>query len=693
MIWVTAGAADAFRALAQRASNPPLIDGRLSELEWQAAPPVTGFLQVEPVTGAAPSIKSDVRLLYDANALYIGLRAFDSRPDRITARQLQRDADLGNDDHLTVVLGPFGNARDGYLFRVNPLGAQQDGLIYDGAELRTDWDGLWSAAGHIDQQGWTAELAIPFAALSYVPRLQSWRLNLERRIARLNERVRWQTPRREVDVTALQVAGELTGLTRLRQGFGLRLRPSLNVTAAHDGRLDAGAEPSLDAFYQLTPAVTASLTLNTDFAETEVDERRVNLTRFPLFFPEKRDFFLQDAGLFEFGGIAESPLPFFSRRIGLDERGVPIDIDGGIKLTGRTEQFDFGVLSTRVAASEDTPATTLSVARAKMNLTRQTSLGVIATDGDPLRYADSRLLGFDARYRAEQFLGRSDIVDLGVWTQTTEAENAGNGSAFGLFIDYPNPGWTGNASFEHIDRDFRPALGFVDETGIRQGGGELGYWNITDAGADIIPQFDWNLRTDTDGGFRASTLNPEVYLENAAGDYFFPELYVEREKLIDDFEILPGLVIPAGNYRYENVYFGFGSSFDRALAFEAFVSCCEFYDGARRDIGLDLFWRPSAHFGLALGAELNDLDLPGGSFLVQTLSLGLDWRPFRAFSLNNIVQYDNVSERIGLNSRLRYNFASGRDLFIVLNHDAGGRASASGRGTQFIIKLAWTFML
>ncbi len=679
-----------------RATAPLVLDGQIDETDWQLAPAVTDFAQAEPSPGAPPSAVTEARILYDATHLYIAVRAHDPLPKAITARQLQRDAELDYDDHFTLVLGPFANARDGYLFRINPLGAQQDGLIFDGAELRADWDGLWRAETAVDADGWTAEIAIPFSTLSLDPTIDAWRFNMERRIARDNERIRWRGARAELEVSALQVAGRLSGLNDLRRGYGIRIKPSLSLTPTYDAvsdNLSLKLEPSLDAFYQYSPSSTLAMTLNTDFADTEIDERRVNLTRFPLFFPEKRDFFLQDAGLFEFAGIEESPLPFFSRRIGIDSAGDPVNLNAGIKLTGRSGRYDYGLLTTQVDRSLDAPQKVLSVARAKANLTSTTSLGIIATDGDPARDADSRLYGADARFRTDAFRGKKRTLDIGAWGQQTESEGLADGAAYGVFLDYPNPGWIGNVSFTHIDPGYRPALGFVFETDLRESDGEFGYWKILRSGADIIPQFDWNVRLTSDNRFLSSTLNPEVYLENRYGDYLFPELFIEREHLPEDFEIVPGITIPAGDYEYLRPLVQYGSSQDRAVSVEGYVACCEFYDGTRRDLAVNVLWNPDPGFGFGLGSEFNDLDLPGGEFFVQVYSLAADWRFSHRLTLNNVLQYDNVSDGIGFNSRMRFRFAPGGDLFVVLNHNAEAEDGFRGRDTSLTVKLSYNFLL
>lgn len=326
---------DPYRVRMVRADSPPKIDGRLDEAIWSKATVINGFKQAEPNEGTEPSEKTIVRLLYDVDFVYISVRASDSKPNGIIAKERQRDIDLDGDDSIALAFDPFHDRQRGYYFQVNPLGTRRDGLITQEREAGSyeltysvEWDGIWYAEASIDAQGWAAEIAIPIKTISFDPGNATWGFNVERRIARKNEVVRWRAAQRVKRVYSMGDAGELVGLTGLRQGLGLDLIPYARVKLTRDreNTVSAEIEPGLDVFYKPTPSVTLALTLNTDFAEAEVDDRRVNLTRFPLFFPEKRAFFLQDANYFRFGGIQTSPLPFFSRKIGLSDEGEPIDL-------------------------------------------------------------------------------------------------------------------------------------------------------------------------------------------------------------------------------------------------------------------------------------------------------------------------------------------------------------------------------
>jgi hypothetical protein len=322
------------------------IDGVLDEPVWATVPTIGRLLQQEPVPESEPTMETEIRVLFDRDHLYFGILCRDDDPSAIVANQLARDSELETDDNIAIALDPFLDRRNGFFFEVNPVGARSDGQVSNNVERRTlEWDGIWNAAARITEEGWVAEIEIPFKTLRFKPGQTTWGLNVERLVVRLNETNRWASPRREVWLTNFAMAGQLTDLEGIRQGRGLDIRPYASTGRNDgDGQIDVG----IDVFKNITSSLNASITVNTDFAETEADSRQVNLTRFPLFFPEKRTFFLEGAGIFDVAGLRPSRrrndlLPFFSRRIGLLE-GQEVPIIAGVKLVGREKGFNLGFL-------------------------------------------------------------------------------------------------------------------------------------------------------------------------------------------------------------------------------------------------------------------------------------------------------------------------------------------------------------
>ncbi|MGE5360028.1 MAG: DUF5916 domain-containing protein, partial [Bacteroidales bacterium] len=456
------------RATALRVeANAIKVDGVLDEDAWRQAAPIGPLMQREPSEGAEPSEATEVRVVYTEQVLYFGIVCRDRTPAAIVSTQLTRDADLESDDSLFLVIDPFFDHRNGFFFQVNPAGARADGQVSNNAEhWNLDWDGIWDAAARITPDGWVAEIAIPFKTLRFKPGQETWGLNVERMIKRRNETDRWASARRDVWIANLAEAGELEGLRGIQQGRGLDIRPY--VSGGEESR-DAVAQAGVDVFKNLTPNMNASVTVNTDFAETEVDARQINLTRFPLFFPEKRSFFLEGAGVFDVAATSESNvLPFFSRRVGLlAGREVPILV--GAKVVGRQSDYNLAVLDVQTRDLPDNQNTgqNLLAARVSRNLFTQSWVGAIVTHGNPEGTGANTLVGADIRLATSTFRGNKNLSSSGFFLRTDDQASNTRDYAFGGNVDYPNDLWDVSFGWRQIGDNFKPALGFVPRTGVR----------------------------------------------------------------------------------------------------------------------------------------------------------------------------------------------------------------------------------
>ncbi|RMH30615.1 MAG: hypothetical protein D6693_00090 [Planctomycetota bacterium] len=688
--------ATGWRARAARASDPPVIDGVLDDPAWTLADPIDDFTQVDPDEGAAPSQRTVARIVYDEDNLYIGIRCYDDEPGRIIGKELRRDGNLGSDDRVSVVIDPYGTSRDGFIFQLSVTGARRDGLVENNRRFRIEWDGIWWGRTSRDGEGWSAEFRIPVKTLSFSRRAEAWGLNIERSIRRLNERVRWATPIRNSSIRRLDDAGALVGLEGLNQGLGLDVKPSVSLTLNDGG--PTLLEPALDVFYKLTPEIQATLTLNTDFAETEVDDRQVNLTRFPLFFPEKRDFFLQDAGVFEFGGINRTPLPFFSRRIGI-VGGEEKEILGGFKVTGRTERLTFGVLDVQMKDDPVLGSKNLAVARARYNVSDTAAVGLIATNGDPATTGDNTVVGVDYDFLIDDVGGGNTLQGSGYlmrsFSSGSGAEAGGDGLAFGARVNYPNEPWSFNAFFGQVDAGFNPALGFAPRRGEREaGGGTRWRWRPEDSWIrriDLSVNMFLNLNLSNDVISMNSSL-PRLEIESQAGDRVGVFLSPQREKLERPFEISDGVVIPVDGYDYLRYGADFSTSSGRPISGRASVTLGDFFGGTRQDVTAGVDWRPSKHFFLGVELIQNDVNLPQGSFITRIgrVRLNINFTPDLSWS--NFIQYDNVSDTAGLNSRLKWTIRPGSDLFIVLNQGFFVTSDTLRlEETALTTKIGWTF--
>jgi hypothetical protein len=459
------------RIQALRVEQGPKLDGRLDDEAWREAPVFSGFRMAVPRSGAEPSERTELRVVYDGSVLYIGVLCLDGEPRNISANSMAHDGDdieEAGEDAVRLILDPFQDRRNAYFFSVNPRGARSEGLA-TGEHSSLDWDGLWDARSAIGPDGWATEIAIPFKSISFKPGLESWGLNVERVVARRQEIDRLSGARADVFFTNPAEAAPLTGLGGIRQGLGLTFKPYglLNPSKDHtagtpaDWRWDGG----FDLYKNITPNLVGAFSYNTDFAETEVDERQINLSRFSLYFPEKRAFFLEGSEIFNFGttmpGNGSGFAPFFSRRIGLFEgRQVPISF--GTKVFGKIGDTNLQILDVRTGASESLglPAENFLVARVSQNIWAESRVGAIFTAGSPTGARNS-LAGFDFVYQTSRFLKDKNFLAGGWlvynWNDRTEGRKEG----FGFKIDYPNDLWDIVTSFNSYGDALDPGVGYL----------------------------------------------------------------------------------------------------------------------------------------------------------------------------------------------------------------------------------------
>ncbi|MBS0658998.1 MAG: carbohydrate binding family 9 domain-containing protein [Verrucomicrobia bacterium] len=682
---------------ARAATVPPKIDGLLDDAVWGDAPQLGEFTQVEPREGARPTQRTEVRVLFDRDHLYFAIRCFDSEPGRIRAPQMERDGNLDGDDYVAIALDSFGRKRDGYLFRVNPNGVKVDGLIERDGLVRLEWDTIWQAAARRDDLGWTAELAIPVKSLSFDPAQRTWGLNVERVLRRSQETSRWASPSRNLGVTTLGGFGELRGLEGLVQGLGLTVKPFASWRSSLRPGEDVRAQANfgLDVVYQITPSLTATLTVRTDFADAEVDERRVNLTRFSLFFPEKRDFFLQDASLFSFGGIRQYPLPFFSRRIGLGPNGEVIDILAGLKLTGRIGDLSVGFLNVQTEAAAGIASKNLTVFRPALQIWGESSVGAIVTVGDPRGPGRNVTAGVDLNFLNSKFLGEGQLSGHAFFMRSwSSPKPVGDPFATAISLNLDLQPWTAYVYASNIGRGFDPALGFTPIVGARELAAYVSRrFTLPRGGRYLYVELDPYALTDT--SFRVLSWNlvlPRLVWQSHAGDEFALSYAHVREQLFAPFEIARGVVVAPGDYQFHRLVGRFSSSSARPLSLRLEGSAGQYYDGTSWRLRSEVVWRPSRHFSLTAAYDYQPVHLSAGSFRVRILSIRLGVAFSATLSWTTLAQYDSFSRQFGLNSRLRWIVRPGSEIFLVANQGfevLGDRFR--GTTTEVNMKAGWTF--
>ncbi len=672
-------------AEAARTDDPITIDGHLAEEAWNGATVITDLHQILPVEYSEPSQQTEFLVLYDDDALYLAARMYDDQPDRVVAKVLRQGGMSWLDDQFNIILDPFNDKRSGYRFQVNPNGVWEEGLFRGGDQMQWEWNGIWQAAATRNDQGWIAETRIPFKTVSFRPDNDTWGINFNRRIARNNETVGWVSRNRTQNPG---ISGEITGLVGLDQGVGLDIVPSLTANNRRrfaSGVEDTEFEPSLDLFYKVTPALNASLTLNTDFSATEVDDRQVNLTRFGLFFPERRDFFLQDADIFEFGRIsqreqgspferplAENARPFFSRTIGLSARGQPVDLEAGGKLSGRLGRWNVGALAIQQDAFEGVEGKNLFVGRVAANVLQESALGFIVTDGDPRLNSDNSLAGVDFRYQNTR-LPNGRTIESEVWYQQSETEGLdGDDGAWGARFWMPNnAGFRGGLGIKMIERNFNPALGYLNRGDIRDQTGEFGYTHhpigryVRSVYGGATVQRIERLA----GGLQSEVRRLRMVIENQTGDTLAFMAQREREGLVRPFEVSRGIFIPEGEYGFGLYGITLNTSPHRRLVSVIRAGAGGFYDGNRKTVNAQMEWTPIPQFRTLVAYEHNDIELPQGDFVRRLVRFGVDYIYSSRLSWVNLLQYSNDTEVAGINSRIHWIPESGRELFVVLNHN------------------------
>ncbi|WP_230976805.1 DUF5916 domain-containing protein [Pseudothauera rhizosphaerae] len=690
----------AMPAVALASATPPPADSLVHD----------AFVQAAPATGAAPTRRTRLRLWQDARTLFVDIQADDAEPGAIVARQMRRDVEgMLAEDQVTLVIDAEGAGRNGYLFAVNAHGAQFDALIYDGGLMRHDWDAQWTSEARIGADGWRARLAIP---LSVFGRGDSatWRINAERWMPRGSERVRLAGARPDKTVYSLGDAIAIPALRSGRDGGGLRIKPSLRVShessaASGSGKPEQRIEPGLELFHESHGGLRTTAALNIDFGEAEADERTVNLTRFELFRPEKREFFLRDAGRFSFGGLVEAAvIPYYSRRIGLDAGGRARALDAGLKLTGSAAGLEFGAFAARVAggATEpglpDQPSADVAVLRLAKPLDARQRVGLLATRGNPQGTAGSRLWGVDYQFRDTTWSGGRTLEAHGWAMQSTNADAAAGadvtGRAWGGSLAYLNTGPMASAEFQRIGAGFDPALGYLAEANVLRGQGTAGWWHRTRDGASVIPAVDWSYRRTLDGAERTRVLNPEVAYTNAAGDTVMAEVFFEADRLASGYAPVPGTWLAPGSYRWQYLYGLLETSPSRPLWVSAELRAGGYYDGRRNDQFVTLGWKPDSRWEARVGMGRNAITLPTGRFTVKLATLRLDHAPDTRLAQSVLLQWDNVSQALGVSARLRWTDwlgAPGRELVFALDRlgYTGDRREPLPRQTRATLKLVW----
>ena len=691
-------------------SESVILDGLLDEPIWRAAPAASDFRQREPLDGAVASEITEVRVVYDETTLYVGVLALDSKPDAIVSRLLQRDklmnADefggspvFAGDDAVAILFDTFHDHRNAVVFATNPNGAEFEALITDeGREFNIDWRAVWQVKASRIPGGWSAEFAIPFRSLRFPTAAagEPWGFNVYRVIRRKNEEVLWSGWSRSTGgFHRISAAGHLENLTDLpRSGLNLEAKPYLLLGGTQEReaagietepRIDAG----IDAKYEVRPGLVLDMTLNTDFAQVEVDDEQINLTRFSLFFPEKREFFLENAGIFEFGfrGAFEPPpfLLFFSRQIGIAEDGE-VPVLGGLRLTGRIGDQTIGLLNVVTDSAYDRARTNFAVARVKRDIGDRHFIGAMLTDRRD-HNGWNTAGGVDWSFWPT---GTLNVQGFGVRTGTADA--GGDDFAYRMNLDFSTDrvGW----SFQHlmIGPEATTDVGFVTRADIRRTDGHIRFSpRPAFLGLRKVDFFTtFNVITRLDGLLEDWTLAAAISPTWNSGENL--TLYCGRgfNRIEESFDLGDDVEVPAGDYDLWQVFLFANTSNSRPMVFGTQSMAQGTFGGHMFSLSGDLTLNPNANVSVTARYNRNIVDIPAGSFTADIASVRLSYAFSTRLIANTLLQFNNLDNSVSANVRVNFIHSPGSDLFIVFNERRGDDSSLwsfSDRGV--VMKLTY----
>ncbi|HEY2974399.1 MAG TPA: DUF5916 domain-containing protein [Pyrinomonadaceae bacterium] len=700
---------EARRIPAVRVTDALKIDGLLDESAWSLAQPATDFLQEQPHEGEPASEKTEVRVLFDDKNLYIGIHAFDSDPAQINARELVRDASFSNDDKIEILLDTYHDRRNAFRFAVNPLGTQQDALITDeGRDVNLSWDAPWISSGKIDESGWTLEIAIPLTTLRFKEGIESWGLNIARIIRRKNEENLWTSWQRSFGLERVSQAGELTGVEDLRRRRLREIKPYVSgewregVPLVGANGFDAGARAHIGlevAKLGITPSLTAEFTANPDFGQAEVDDQIVNLSRFSVFFPEKRDFFLENSGIFLFGRQEENQA-FFTRRIGLTANGAPVPIDYGAKVTGKIGPYNIGFLhvQTRKLGQASTglgiPRQQFTVLRVKRDILKRSYIGAIlvnrqgATTVGGSSY--NRVGGADAEFNVTDHY-KLKAFWMGSATPGVRS-SAGSSRIESIF---ENDLYRFITVYEDVGAKFNPEVGFIERNAIHQYFGQFAY----KPRPKFIPhvqqmEFETQIEYYTDRAGKLATRQTELSWDTVfknSSEFFFRPIEDVDDVLTEPFQIRQGIVIPAGTYHFNRPQVSFTSDLSKRIVFNLREKWGDFYSGKRYETSGGVTWRPNAHLLLDLSESYNRVRLKEGNFSTSLFAGRMNYNFSRKLLTSALIQLNSAARLSVVNVRLRYIYRPNSDFFIIYNQTTGNGLERPSNSLQFKLTRDFTF--
>ena len=683
--------------------NGPKIDGDLNDEVWQRALPAGGELfQVEHKDNVTGSEVTEFRVLYDKNNLYLGVWCFQKNPNEITANA-GNDENSDGDDFVGVILDTFHDKRNGYIFLVTPNSLRVDVLVSDNGNLNGDWETVWGARCAIRDWGWGAEVAIPFKSISFDDETATWGMNFARRMQHANETLVWANGRPGAEASNPSNAGVLHGLKGLEQGLGIDVMPFLASSYTNERgekkQDDFDFDGGIDMRHRVNSSITAQLSVNTDFADVEADHRQFNFSRFDESFPEKRAFFLEDAGIFEFPSPGEVG-PYYSRKIGLNDAGEVVPIHLAAKVTGRSKDYNFGLMDVLVEGG-DQPRNVF-IGRGRKNLTENSTAGLISTWGDPRSDATSSSLGADYKYHTGEFLGKhtftTEIFALGSYSE--EGKGGGMQPAYGLRSDFKREDGEVflHGSYAEVGANFNPGMGYAWRDDFRKYNMGAEYkpkYEEVDWLNSTIHEYAFDLYTDTGNNLESTFQEFNLLgLSFASGDYlgFFVDHHTDRPP--PRKSVWGKSLDKQDKYEWWSHGLYFQTSNRRKIGGTLHFITGEFYENPQLAYGTGLEFRFWKEFLFGFDYSITEIDWwdPEPETKLKVLNANATINFSRDLFISNLIQYDNDSNSVGVNSRLQWEYKPGAKFFLVVNQGyevQGSRFSLQGYGTA--LKLGTLF--
>jgi uncharacterized protein DUF5916/cellulose/xylan binding protein with CBM9 domain len=685
----TAAAADPRIVTAVETRTPITLDGVLDDEAWISAEPATDFVQAEPHEGQAATERTSVRLLFDRDALYVGVRCDDALASALIVNDIRKDFTPGEQDTFELLLDTFADRRNGFVFATNPAGAKSDTQIAnEGRDVNTSWDAVWSVATKVDANGWSAEMRIPFKTLRFERgEGRIWGANFSRRIRRKNEVDYWSPVPRVYNLYRAGLAGTLMGLGDVSQGHNLRIKPWVagNSTRAVGGEFDAASHVGLDVKYGVTPSLTLDVTVKPDFAQAEADEQQVNLTQFSLFFPEKREFFLENSGMFYFGDIPresrlgnarfsppeEEMLLFFSRRIGLTDTGQEIPIAAGGRLTGRVGRTGIGLMTIQTQQEGAREGDNYTVLRARRDVLKNSDIGAIFLSRLSSGLASDRneVAGVDANFRFVKALSINGFLARSFTPGVTGGEMSGKGS-----IVWNNNFLHTQYSLLSVGDNFRDDVGFIKRHGVRKHFVDFGIrfrpeWWRKFGIRELHPHTRYNIYTDQSNAKVSHTNHVAMAWFFERGGYMEVQWNPRFERIVVPFQVRTDQSFAVGSYTWNEYALELETNHSRKVSGSALITTGGFWNGTQNTIRAGVVYRPSYQLTFDIALQRSDIKLPQPmhdfvtNLVTSRIGYAFNTRTFFA----TLLQYNTDLKQFSANVRFDLIHRPLSDLFVVYN--------------------------